>query len=129
MVEEVLRLDPPVINWQRRAKEEVRIGATVIPKDAEVLLLLGSANRDDATFDHPDELDLDRANSHSHLSFGAGEHLCLGAPLTRLEGRVVLEELLDRFPAPSLPKQELPFRATLRFWNPERLLVRLHGES
>jgi cytochrome P450 len=129
MVEEVLRLDPPVINWQRRAKEEVRIGDTVIPADAEILLLLGSANHDEAAFDHADELDLDRANASSHLSFGAGVHLCLGAPLARLEGRVVLEELLDRFPEPSLPEQELPFRPTLKFWNPERLLVSLHGES
>jgi cytochrome P450 len=129
MVEEVLRLDPPVINWQRRAKEEVRIGDTVIPADAEILLLLGSANHDEAAFDHPDELDPDRANAHSHLSFGAGVHLCLGAPLARLEGRVVLEELLDAFPEPSLPEQELPYRATLKFWNPERLLIRPHGDA
>jgi cytochrome P450 len=127
VVEEVLRLDPPVINWQRRTKEEVQIGDTVIPADAEILLLLGSANRDAAAFDHPDELDPDRANAHAHLSFGAGVHLCLGAPLARLEGRVVLEELLDAFPAPDLPQQELPYRATLKFWNPERLLIRPHG--
>jgi cytochrome P450 len=127
MVEEVLRLDPPVINWQRRTKEEVRIGDTVIPADAEILLLLGSANRDHAAFERADEVDLGRANSQSHLSFGAGEHLCLGAPLARLEGRVVLGELLDRFPEPSLPEQELQFRTTLKFWNPERLLVRPRG--
>jgi cytochrome P450 len=129
VVEEVLRLDPPVINWQRRAKEEVRIGDTVIPADAEILLLLGSGNRDEAAFERPDEIDLDRANAHSHLSFGAGAHLCLGAPLARLEGQVVLDELLDTFPHPSLPEQELPFRATLKFWNPERLLVNLRSES
>ena len=99
-----------MINWQRRAKEEVRIGDTVIPADAEILLLLGSANHDEAVFEQPDELDLDRANAHSHLSFGAGVHLCIGAPLARLEGQVVLEELLDRFPQPSLPAQELAFR-------------------
>lgn len=129
VVEEVLRLDPPVINWQRRAKEDVRIGDTVVPADAEILLLLGSGNHDEAAFDHPDELDPDRANAHSHLSFGAGVHLCLGAPLARLEGRVVLEELLDAFPGPSLPEQELPYRATLKFWNPERLLIRPHGDA
>lgn len=129
VVEEVLRLDPPVINWQRRTKEEVQIGDTVIPADAEILLLLGSANHDAAAFERPDDLDLARVNSHAHLSFGAGEHLCLGAPLARLEGRVVLEELLDRFPGPRLPEQELQFRPTLKFWNPERLLVGLHGES
>jgi cytochrome P450 len=129
VVEEVLRLDPPVINWQRRAKEDVLIGDTLVPADAEILLLLGSANRDEAAFDHPDDLDPDRANAHSHLSFGAGVHLCLGAPLARLEGRVVLEELLDAFPQPSLPEQELQFRATLKFWNPEGLLIRPHGDA
>ena len=129
VVEEVLRLDPPVINWQRRAKEDVQIGDTVIPADAEILLLLGSANHDEAAFERADQLDPDRANAHAHLSFGAGVHLCLGAPLARLEGRVVLEELLDAFPRPSLPEQRLPFRATLKFWNPERLLIRPHGGS
>jgi cytochrome P450 len=54
VVEEVLRLDPPVINWRRRTREAVRIGDTLIPADAEVLLLLGSANRDDAVFRDPD---------------------------------------------------------------------------
>lgn len=127
VVEEVLRLDPPVINWQRRTKEAVRIGDTDIPADSEILLLLGSANHDAAVFDHPDDLDPARPNSQAHLSFGAGVHLCLGAPLARLEGRVVLEELLDRFPGPHLPAQQLEFRPTLKFWNPERLLVRLHG--
>jgi cytochrome P450 len=129
VVEEVLRLDPPVINWQRRAKEDVRIGGTDIPADAEILLLLGSGNHDEAAFEHADELDPDRANAHSHLSFGAGVHLCLGAPLARLEGRVVLEELLDAFPRPSLPEQQLAFRATLKFWNPEGLLIRPHGDA
>ena len=78
---------------------------------------------------HADQLDPDRANAAAHLSFGAGVHLCLGAPLARLEGQVVLEELLDAFPQPELPEQELPFRATLKFWNPERLLVRPHGAA
>ncbi len=126
-VEEVLRLDPPVINWARRTKEEVRIGDTVIPANAEILLLLGSANHDEAAFGQPDELDPERANAQQHLSFGAGTHMCLGAPLARLEGRVVLEELLDVFPHPSLPEQELEFRPNLKFWNPEQLLVRPHG--
>jgi cytochrome P450 len=129
VVEEVLRLDPPVMNWQRRAKEEVQIGDTVIPADAEILLLLGSANHDEDAFADADQLDPDRANAAAHLSFGAGVHLCLGAPLARLEGQVVLEELLDAFPQPELPEQELPFRATLKFWNPERLLVRPHGAA
>jgi cytochrome P450 len=126
MVEEVLRLDPPVINWRRRAKEDVLIGDTVIPADASLLLLLGSANHDESVYDHPDDVDLGRDMAQPHLSFGAGPHMCLGAPLARLEGQIVLEALLDRFPHPSLPEQKLEFRPNLRFRNPERLLVRLH---
>jgi cytochrome P450 len=61
-----------------------------------VMLLWASANRDEAVFDSPDELHLDRPNAHLHFGFGRGIHHCVGAPLARLEARVALTRLLER---------------------------------
>jgi len=63
--------------------------------------VLASGNRDETRFDGPDGLDIGRAPNH-HLAFGDGMHFCLGAPLARLEGRIALEKLLERFPNPRL---------------------------
>jgi cytochrome P450 len=68
-----------------------------IPKGAELGLLFGSANRDPAVFESPDELRLDR-EPNPHLTFGAGIHFCVGAPLGRLELQTSLRTLLERFP-------------------------------
>jgi hypothetical protein len=76
----------------------VEIGGVPIPADANLLLLLGSANRDPAVFDDPEHFDIHRQNAKEHLSFGFGAHYCLGAPLVRLEVRIVLEELSARLP-------------------------------
>jgi cytochrome P450 len=97
-IEEVLRLDSSVIAWRRRATEPTRLAGVSIPKDANLLLLLGSANRDPAVFADPDRLDIRRPNAKDHLAFGYGAHLCVGRPLARLQARVVLEELSSRFP-------------------------------
>lgn len=125
VVEEALRLEAPVINWRRRAKCEVEVGGVRIPADAKVLLLLGSANHDEEVFEDADALRPDRANARRHLSFGFGEHLCLGAPLARMEGQIVLEELVDRFESPSLPEQELEFMPSLLFRSPRALRMLL----
>lgn len=97
-VEEVLRLDSSVIAWRRRTTQAVVIGGVPVPADANLLLLLGAANRDPAVFPDPDRLDIRRENAHKHLSFGNGPHFCLGAPLARLQARVVLEEVSARLP-------------------------------
>jgi cytochrome P450 len=97
-IEEVLRLDTSVIGWRRRTTQEVNIGGVSVPRGAKLLLLLGSANRDPSVFPDPNRLDIRRPNAREHLSFGAGPHLCLGAPLARLQGKVVLEEVSARLP-------------------------------
>ncbi|WP_214102602.1 cytochrome P450 [Acrocarpospora catenulata] len=125
VVEEVLRLEAPVINWRRRAKHDVEVGGVTIPADAKILLLLGSANHDEEFFEDADALQPERRNARHHLTFGFGEHLCLGAPLARLEGRVVLEELVDRFASPSLPEQELEFTPSILFRSPKALTITL----
>ncbi|MEV6954912.1 cytochrome P450 [Streptomyces sp. NPDC051183] len=83
-VDELLRYDTPLQMFERWVLDDIRIGDTAIPRGAEVALLFGSANRDPARFAAPDALDLVRADN-PHLSFGAGIHYCLGAPLARQE--------------------------------------------
>src|SRR5262249_18632840 len=78
------------------ARAVARHGHTM-PRGARILLLLGSGNRDERTFDRPDEFDIHRP-PRPHLAFGYGMHVCLGASLARLEGRVALEELHARAP-------------------------------
>jgi cytochrome P450 len=78
--------------------QAVAIGDVPVPAGAGLLLMLGAANCDPAVFPDPDRLDIRRTNAHEHLSFGSGPHFCLGAPLARLQGRVVLEVVSSRLP-------------------------------
>ncbi|GLW71266.1 cytochrome P450 [Kitasatospora phosalacinea] len=83
-VEELMRYDTPLQMFERWVLDDVEVGGTTVPRGAEVALLFGSANRDPARFTDPDRLDLGRTDN-PHLSFGAGIHFCLGAPLARME--------------------------------------------
>ncbi|MCV7256880.1 cytochrome P450 [Mycobacterium hackensackense] len=125
-VEEALRVEAPVINWRRRAKVDVEVGGVSLPAGAKILLSLGSANHDEATFDEAESFQPERSNARAHLTFGFGEHICLGAPLARLEGRVVLEEMVDRFPDATLPDQELDYPASVLFRTLTALRIRLY---
>jgi cytochrome P450 len=82
-----------------------------------MLLLAHSANRDDRRFDDPDRFDISRQTGQ-HLTFGLGGHYCLGASLARLEGRIVLEELLERFPEweVDLPNARMAPASVVRGW-------------
>ncbi len=123
-IEEVLRFDSSVIAWRRRTTQAVEIGGVSVPADANVLLLLGSANRDPAVFENPDHVDIHRRNAKEHLSLGYGAHYCLGAPLARLEALVVLEELSARLPSLRLvPGQTLRVQPNTTFRGPLSLLV------
>ncbi len=97
-VEEILRYDSSVISWRRQAKRELDIAGVKVPAGAQLLLLLGAANRDDAAFENAEQLDITRHNADQHLSFGSGIHRCLGAALAQLEARVTLEILSRRLP-------------------------------
>ncbi|GAA5016578.1 cytochrome P450 [Kitasatospora paranensis] len=115
-VEELARFDGPApLAIRRFPTEDIRIGDVVVPAGETVLLALGSANRDPALLDRPDELDLHRTEN-PHLALGHGIHYCLGAPLARMETAVALTTLLRRLPALALdvPREDLRRRPSLR---------------
>jgi len=96
-VEEILRYDSPVQLLSRIAGEDVELAGVPIKKDGVVLVLIGAGNRDPRKHTDPDVFDPDRADV-SHLSFGGGGYFCLGAALSRLEGRLAFPRLFQRFP-------------------------------
>ncbi|MFC5834565.1 cytochrome P450 [Nonomuraea insulae] len=95
-IEESLRFFTPFSALGRATTRETELGGVTIPADQMVMTWLGAANRDPRQFPDPDVFDPDR-DPNPHLGFGRGIHFCLGAPLARLEGRVALDILLDRF--------------------------------
>ncbi|MGW2791659.1 cytochrome P450 [Streptomyces sp. NPDC001251] len=96
-VEELMRYDTPLQLFERWVLEDIEFAGRTLPRGSEVALLFGSANRDPARFAHPDALDLSRADN-PHISFGAGIHYCLGAPLARLELHASFGQLLRKAP-------------------------------
>ncbi|MFI0035401.1 cytochrome P450 [Streptomyces mutabilis] len=97
-VEELMRYDTPLQLFERWVLDEIEIDGTTIPRGAEVAMLFGSANHDPALFSAPDRLDLGRRDN-PHISFSAGIHYCIGAPLARIELAASMTALLERAPA------------------------------
>jgi len=96
-IEEILRFEPNTLNNCRYVARDVEYHGRRVPSGSIMVTLTPSANRDDRHFTDPDRFDV-RRKIRQHLSFGIGAHYCLGQALARLEGRVVLEEVLRRFP-------------------------------
>ena len=96
-VEEALRYDPPVHTTIRFSTQDCEIGGVRIAARSPVYVVMGAANRDPAQFPDPDRFDLSR-NPNDHLSFGEGIHICIGAASARIQGRLAVNQLLQRFP-------------------------------
>ncbi|GAA0575422.1 cytochrome P450 [Paractinoplanes ferrugineus] len=122
-VEEVLRIAAPVQMTSRTVARPTEVAGLAVAPGAELILLLGAANRDPARFAEPDVFD-PRRPRNSPLSFGAGAHYCLGAPLARLEAQVALPALLRRFPDLALAERPVRRpRMNLRGWRELRVTL------
>jgi cytochrome P450 len=123
-VDEVLRFSGSIVAWRRKATRDTEIAGVAIPEGSGVLLLMGSANRDDHVFPAPDEFDIGRNNARSHLSFGYGIHFCLGNLLAKLQAKVALEEISSRLPHLRMtPGAEIDFGKNLSFRVPTAVPV------
>ncbi|MDH6279216.1 cytochrome P450 [Prescottella agglutinans] len=124
-VEEVLRYSPSIVAWRRKALEDTMIGETPIPAGSEILLVMGSANRDESQFADPETFDITRDNAREHLAFGFGLHYCLGNMLAKLQTRIVVEEVLKTAPFLELVDPDaITFGENLSFRAPTSVPVR-----
>ena len=116
-IEETLRFEPTGPHVARYVARDVEYYGTTVPAGSAILLLVGSANRDERRHTDPDRFDVHREHGQ-HLTFGYGLHFCLGAALARLEGRVALEEVLKRFPDWEVDEEHarMASTSTVRGW-------------
>lgn len=121
-VEEMLRYDSPIQTQTRGAGESFELLGQPVEKSQRVILLLGSANRDERRFPDPDTFDVAR-HPNRHLAFGYGIHYCLGAPLARLEAVIAFNQLLRRFPDMQLARDDFEYRHHTSNRNPVSLHV------
>ena len=119
-VEELLRFSPPVQVTGRTTTTDVEVAGKHIPKGQELVVMIAAANRDPEVFDHPEELDIGREENR-HLAFGGGIHLCLGAPLARVEGQEAIGRLVRRFPTLRLVDDQVEWKPTSTIRGPARL--------
>ncbi|HEY2660207.1 MAG TPA: cytochrome P450 [Caulobacteraceae bacterium] len=124
-VEEALRYEPPVDATGRIASRDMQISGCPVKSAQAFTLFLRAANRDPERFDDPHRFNITRAR-HPHVAFGGGAHICIGAPLARLEAQVALSKLFERFPNLTLANpDEAPVWRTLPFFRGlERLELR-----
>ena len=120
----MLRYAPSVVAWRRKALQDTSIGGVAVPKGSNILLLLGSANRDETVFADPAHFDIKRQDARKHLSFGYGIHTCVGQQLAKIEFAIALEELVRRLPGLRLrPGQKFEFAHNTSFRVPTALHV------
>ncbi|MGH8995029.1 MAG: cytochrome P450 [Acidimicrobiales bacterium] len=123
-MEECLRYEPPSPIQSRYVTHDVELHGRTVPSGSAMVVINGSANRDERQFEDPDRFDV-RRKMQRHLSFGYGLHFCLGAHLARLEARVALEEVLKRFPEWEIdtPNAVQARTSTVRGWEKLPVLV------
>jgi cytochrome P450 len=121
-VEEVLRYEAPVSATSRIAEADKQVAGCPVKEHQVVFCSLASANRDTEAFETPDIFDITKKRA-SHVAFGGGPHICIGAPLARMEARRVYQKLFERYPDMKLPEQDIAWRALPFFRGIEKLDV------
>jgi len=116
VVEEGLRLEPPIVTWRRVAAVDTELDGVVVPRGASVLLWLAGAGRDPSVLAAPDEFRPGQRGSRRHLAFGAGAHRCVGAHLARMESAVVVGEAARLLPGAEVVRAP---------WSPDNLSFRM----
>ena len=109
-VEEACRIDPPFRGHYRHVVADTTLGGVAVPAGSTLVLAWTAANHDRDAFPNPDDIDLDRPNPRQHVGFGWGIHLCVGAPLARVEAKVAFEQLLARTTSFSIDPSSPPLR-------------------
>jgi cytochrome P450 len=123
-LDEVIRWDSPQIGWRRITTCDTTLAGVDIPAGTQVFLNLAAANHDPRQFSDPEPFDIARADARNNISFGKGNHYCLGAKFARYEAKVVLEVLTERVPSLDLvPDQEIHPFPNISFRGPSELLV------
>jgi cytochrome P450 len=125
-IEELMRFDPPLQLFERWVLEDgVEVGGREIPRGEKIAVLFGAANRDPRAFSSPDEFDVGRENAAEHISFGGGIHVCIGAPLARIELEASLRALVERCPGLALVTDP-PRVPAFVIWGLERVDVAIN---
>jgi cytochrome P450 len=126
-VEESLRLESPIQGFYRLVMADTEVGGVPISSGSRVFVLYGSANQDESAWADCPHLRLDRPNTASHVAFGKGAHACIGSALARLEGRVVVELLVELLASVELtgPRPQVPYQASFVNHGPLSLPARL----
>ncbi len=124
-IDESLRWLSPIQLLFRRATRDTELAGVAIPKDAIVMPMYASANHDETVFEHPERLDVRRADLRKHLAFGWGVHMCLGKALSQLEGEIALNALFDRYPRLAIALDDYDWCDAFYLRSPKRLPVRV----
>ncbi|WP_255459354.1 MULTISPECIES: cytochrome P450 [unclassified Nocardiopsis] len=127
VVEEVLRYDPPLQLVHRHAAEDMDVLGMPVPRGTTMVLILAGANRDSSRFDDPERFRPGRDDANGHLAFGRGTHVCLGAHLARLEGRLAFSRFAQRVIRPRLCDAPLGYRENVVLRGLRALPVRMEG--
>ena len=121
-VEEILRFESPISLTSRVASREMEVGGCPVHKTQPLMTYLRAANRDPEVFADPDRFDITRKHV-AHVAFGGGAHICIGAPLARMEAQVALPMLFERYPTLRFAKQDFVWRSMPGFRGLESLVV------